>query len=305
VRAIGDRLLVTYHPQLAPVSAFRPELMRTLSAWGPDIQAQLARLHVGVVGAGSVGVPVAEALARMGVARIRLLDFDAIKLHNLDRLLFATRQDAACLRSKVYMLAAALRTSATADGFTVEPMQLSVLLEEEGLRAALDWDVLFSCVDRPWPRSVLNFVAYAHLIPVVDGGILLETRPGNRGLRRADWRARVATPGRRCLECLGQYDANLVQAEREGYFEDPAYIAGLPHDHPLRRNENVFAFSLAAAALEVLQLLSMVVAPCGIANPGAQMQHFVTGSTDRDERPCNDNCCYKSLVATGTGLVWS
>jgi hypothetical protein len=304
VRVVGDRLVVTYHPELAPVPAFRAELTRTVSAWGPSIQAHLARLHVGVVGAGSVGVPVAEALARMGVARVRLLDFDAVKPHNLDRLLHATRADASRRRPKVDMLAAALRESATADGFTVEPLQWSVV-EEEGFRAALDCDALFSCVDRPWPRSALNFAAYAHLIPVVDGGILLETRPANRGLRRADWRAHVAAPLRRCLECLGQYDAGLVQADREGYFDDPAYIAGLPADHPMRRNENVFAFSLGAASLEVLQLLSMVVAPGGVANPGAQMYHFVTGATDRDERPCNDTCFYKGLVAKGdrAGLV--
>jgi hypothetical protein len=234
----------------------------------------------------------------MGVARVRLLDFDAVKPHNLDRLLYATHEDAARRRPKVDMLAAALRESATADGFTVEPLERSVV-EEDGFRAALDCDVLFSCVDRPWPRSALNFVAYAHLIPVVDGGILLETRPGNRGLRGADWRAHVAAPTRRCLECLGQYDAGLVQAEREEYFDDPAYIAGLPADHPMRRNENVFAFSLAAASLEVLQLLSMVVAPGGVANLGAQMHHFVTGVIDCDERSCNDNCFFKGLVAKG------
>jgi hypothetical protein len=304
VRVVGDRLAVTYHPELAPAPAFRPELVRTVSAWGPHNQAQLARLHIGIIGAGSVGVPVAEAMARMGVARVRLLDFDAIKPHNLDRLMYATREDAARRRPKVDMLAAALRESATANGFVVEPLEWSVV-EEEGFRAALDCDVLFSCVDRPWPRSVLNFVAYAHLIPVVDGGILLETRPGNRGLRRADWRAHVAAPTRRCLECLCQYDAGLVQAEREGYFDDPAYIAGLPADHPIRRNENVFGFSLAAASLEVQQLLSMVLAPGGIANPGALMHHFVTGTIDRDERACNDDCFYKSLVAKGdrAGLV--
>jgi molybdopterin-synthase adenylyltransferase len=298
VRVVGDRLAVTFHPDLAPLPAFRTQLERTVSAWGPSRQAQLSRLTVGVVGAGSVGAPVAEALARMGIARIRLLDFDSVRPHNLDRLLHATTADAAQNRSKVYVLSAALRNSATADDFRCEPMEWSVV-EEEGYRAALDCDVLFSCVDRPWPRSVLNFIAYGHLIPVIDGGIQLETQPGNRGLRRADWRAHVAAPNRRCLECLGQYDAGLVQAEREGYFENPTYIAELPTDHPIRRNENVFAFSLAAASLEVLQFLSMVIAPGGIGNPGAQIQHFITGTIDRDERSCNETCLYPTLIARG------
>jgi molybdopterin-synthase adenylyltransferase len=304
VRVVGERLRVTYHPELVPAPALRAELIRTVSAWGPEAQAHLARLHIGIIGAGSVGCQVAEALARMGIARIRLMDFDSVEVVNLDRLLHATREDAASHRGKVDMLADALRKSGTAGGFQVEPLEWSVA-EEEGFRSALDCDVLFSCVDRPWPRSVLNFAAYAHLIPVVDGGVLPETKPGNRGLVRADWRAHVAAPSRRCLSCLRQYASELVQAEREGYLDDPTYIAGLPEDHPIKRNENVFAFSMAASSLEVLQLLSMVIAPLGLSNPGAQMYHFVTANFDTDYQGCEDNCLYPSLVARGdsTGLV--
>jgi len=165
--------------------------------------------------------------------------------------------------------------------------------------------VLFCCVDRPWGRSVLNFVAYSHLIPVIDGGIQVVTRPG-RGLWSADWKAHIASPERRCLECLGQYNAGLVSAEREGYFDDPRYIAGLPEDHPIRRNENVFPFSLSAASFEVLQMLMMVVAPRVFANAGEQMYHFIPGMFDEPGfHSCNDLCPYPSLIANGdsTGLV--
>src|SRR5207253_8919713 len=137
---------------------------RTVYAWGEGVQADLTRLHIGIVGAGSVGAIIAEALARTGIGRITLIDFDTVEYVNLDRLLHATRLDAALLKSKVACLARALKKSATAWPFAVHEVDCSVV-EEEGFLSALDCDVLFSCVDRPWPRFVLNLIAYAHLIP--------------------------------------------------------------------------------------------------------------------------------------------
>jgi hypothetical protein len=130
-------------------------------------------------------------------------------------------------------------------------------------------------------------------------GIRVTTAGGNR-LTGADWRAHVAAPTRQCLECLGQYDPGLVASEREGLLDDPSYIQGLPDDHPIRANQNVFAFSQAAASLEVLQMLSMVIAPSGVGDAGAQHYHFVTGHLDIDSYACTPHCPFSAdLLATG------
>lgn len=297
VRSVGDRIQVSWNGQARPVPKFRDLQSRTVSAWGPKVQADLARLHVGIIGAGSVGALVAEALARTGVERLTLLDFDTVEAVNLDRLIHATVRDARLSRSKVHVLARALQRSATAFKPDIKGYDLSVV-EPEGLARALDCDVLFSCVDRPWPRAVLNLVAYAHLIPVIDGGILIRTN--GRRMRGAEWRAHLSAPGRTCLECLGQYDPALVAVERAGLLDDPSYLAGLPDDHPIKRNENVFPFSMAAAANEVLQLLTAVVAPGGVGDVGAHLYHFATGTLDRHEDGCTPRCPYQSdLLAIG------
>ena len=114
---------MSFHEILAP----RPnatEQVRTVSAWGEASHANLARLRVGIVGAGSVGGFVAECLARTGFEDIVLIDFDYIEPHNLDRLLYATRADVG--RLKVEVLAEYLRARATAGRFAVDEIVAAV-----------------------------------------------------------------------------------------------------------------------------------------------------------------------------------
>jgi len=298
VRVIGDRgLQTTFHDELLPPPAFREELKRTISAWGKIAQQKLARLKYGIVGLGSVGSVVAETLARMGVERIKLIDYDRVELHNLDRLLHANVKDASAKRRKVDMIARALKNSATAAKPIFENHPLAVT-EEAGFRQALDCDILFSCVDRPWPRYVLNYIAYAYLIPVIDGGILIRKR-GDR-LRNASWKSHVVYPGKRCLACIGQYDPDLVNVERQGQLDDPTYIENLPFDHTLRRNENVFPFSTHLAASLVLHALHMALNPVGIADVGEQTYHFVDSTLDSDRGTiCHENCFFPPIVGKG------
>ncbi len=295
VREVGERLRVTFYDRLVPRPKHRQRQVRTVSAWGPDTQANLARVRVGVVGLGSVGSIVAESLARIGVQQIKLIDYQLLEEVNLDRTLNATAKRIG--DAKVWVAADALKSSATADGFAVDPWVGSVC-EEDGYRKALDCDVLFSCVDRPWGRSILNFIAYAHLIPVIDGGIRVSrTRDGK--LRSADWKAHVAGPSHRCLRCLEQYDPAYVEADRLGDLEDPSYLESLPTDHPARANENVFGFSAAVASLEFLQFLMLAVGPSGVGSPGPQTYHLLTGAIDIGVTSCDSGCMFEDLLCAG------
>ncbi|MHB1343015.1 MAG: hypothetical protein ACYCX3_01465, partial [Thermoleophilia bacterium] len=130
-----------------------------------------------------------------------------------------------------------------------------------------------------------------HLVPVVDGGVLVTVDTAGRMIG-AKWRAMVAAPERKCLECSEQYLPELVDCERQGFAADPHYIEGLPPDHPLRGGENVFAFSAACGSLEVLQALIMLVAPCGISDIGLQEYQLLRGQVDVDEGGCRPGCVY-------------
>jgi hypothetical protein len=202
------------------------------------------------------------------------------------------------MRSKVQVLAQELKKSATAFPFNVSTFENSIV-EEEGFRVALDCDVLFSCVDRPWARSVLNFIAYAHLIPVIDGGIRAERKKSGIGLLRADWRTQTISPDRPRLECLGQYNSGDVATERDGFLDDPNYVAGLPESHFAKHNENVFAFSLSLASQQVQHFLALMLSLPGGLLRKPQLYHFVQDVTEYVDHSCQPNCLLPSFIADG------
>ncbi|MHB8868881.1 MAG: ThiF family adenylyltransferase [Thermoleophilia bacterium] len=290
VREVGTHLRISFNDRLRPKPTAGEELERALEAWGPGVQATFARLRVGIVGVGSVGAQIGEALARSGFGEIVLLDFDTAKRRNLDRTLHLYVRDSLLHRAKTFTLARGMRRSATHPDPRVRVSELSVC-EPDGFRVAADCDVLFSCVDRPWARQVLNLLAYAHLVPVIDGGVDVDARGGFRDARMG---AHMVAPGRKCLSCLGQYDAGDVSADRDGSLDDPLYIQGLPTDHRLRRGANVYAFGMLAASMELLQLILAVAAPSGQTDIGAQLYSAKIGTIDLDMGECHPGCSFST-----------
>jgi hypothetical protein len=300
VRVVGRRLRMTFHPSDVPAKPTEA-LGETLTVWGREAHDDLVRVRVGVVGLGNVGGLAAEACSRMGLSRLSYIDHDLMEMRNLDRTHGATIADVIAELSKV-----AVAGRATALGHTSADIDLRLVpasvLSERGYRAALDCDVLLSCVDRPLPRHLLNAMAYAHLIPVVDGGIAARVKPDGRPLH-IDWRIQTAGPEHGCLVCVGALRRSDVALDRDGKLDDPEYIAGLSEvERAALSRRNVFPFGMSVAAHQVLQMVGLVTGLERVGGIGPQMYHAYPGCMEVREAACEDECEYQALTASAADL---
>jgi hypothetical protein len=151
------------------------------------------------------------------------MDFDTVEIINLDRMIGATVADVRLARGKAEVASRLMRLAATARNPDVRAYDLSVC-EPDGLAAALDYDILISCVDRPWARGVLNSLAYADLLPVLDGGIGIDTFDDG-ALRNAVWRTHLITPGQPCLVRNRQLDPAHIQTDKHPHPRTPRHPA--------------------------------------------------------------------------------
>lgn len=296
VRVIGDRLSVSWNERLCPVPEESPQLARTISAWGDACQADLARRRILVVGAGSVGMDVITRLAASGVRHLTVMDFDVVEEGNLDRLIGATRRDVRLRRPKTHVAHRLALASSTAEHQQFEFSNRSIC-ERDGLSLALDHDLVFSCVDRPWPRAVLNSLAYSDLIPVIDGGIAIDTNRRGR-MVNATWRSHVVRPGRPCLACNRQLELALVTPDRQGDLDNPSYIEGAdiaPDDG----GQNVSVLSASVSASLLAQYVSFSVAPGGIGEPGPLQYCLSSHFLDHRDDPIRPHCPVESAEARG------
>jgi molybdopterin-synthase adenylyltransferase len=305
VRSVGQRLRLSYNPSLRPPSPTTSAQVATVSVWGEKQQQDLVRTRVGIIGLGSVGSIVAEALSRTGLQQITLIDHDYIEERNLDRTLGALRSDVAAKTPKVEVAKRLIRQSYTADNVEVTSIAKS-LLTPEGLQAAMDCDVLICCVDRPLARHILNVLAYAHLIPVIDGGIIAHVNESG-SLQHVSWRIHTVGPERACLYCLDALSRSDVGLDQQGLLDSPDYVKGLSKaDRERYARRNVFGFSLSVASHEILQLVGLITGNQRIGGAGTQTYHAYPGIMEVSEvNHCKDDCDMAPLLAQAVDLVTS
>ena len=300
VRVIGDNFAVSWNDAVQSPPQPSPSQNRTVSAWGEQSQADLVRRRVLVVGAGSVGLDVFVRLAASGLCHLTVMDFDVVEDHNLDRLIGAARRDARLRRPKIHVAHREAMEAATASNCRIEASDRSIC-EPDGLRLALDHDLIFSCVDRPWPRAILNSLAYSDLIPVIDGGIAIDTLDSGE-MRNATWRSHVIRPGRPCMSCNRQLDLGLVAVDRQGLLNDPTYIqrAG---EGVMPVNPNVAPLSVNVAASILAQYVSFSVAPAGLGDPGPLQYALSTHHLEHRDDTASSHCSTEAAESAGDHRV--
>lgn len=301
VRVVGKSLGLTYYPKKIISTKDNPSQIATQSVWGKKNQILLGNIRVGIIGLGSVGSIVAECLSRIGISNITLIDPQKIETRNLDRTLGAVKEDVENNLSKVDISKRLITKTHTSETFCADTLEKNVV-SKEGIKMALDCDVLFSCVDRPWPRHTLNALSYSHLIPVIDGGIIAKTK--NDLPLHIDWRIHTVGPEQKCLVCLNALKHGEISLDRDGKLDDPEYIKNLDEESKhLVTRENVFAFSMSLASHEVLQFVRLITSLERVGGIGPQFYHAYPGCMEvKESERCNNGCEYDNLTATAANM---
>ncbi|WP_339749620.1 ThiF family adenylyltransferase [uncultured Maricaulis sp.] len=146
--------------------------------FGDEMRQALALMTACVIGVSGTGSLVAEQLARMGVGRLILIDFDAMGPENLNRIVNSTAEDARNKSLKPDMMAAAIETYNS----DIEIVSVGKPIETvEAIQIAASADILFSCVDRMDARLIAERLCGACLIPLIDVGVTIPTRKDAAG----------------------------------------------------------------------------------------------------------------------------
>jgi Dinucleotide-utilizing enzymes involved in molybdopterin and thiamine biosynthesis family 2 len=188
---------------------------RSIRVFGKEGQLLLADVHLALVGAGGVGSICGEHVTRWGIGRISIWDPDVVKDVNVNRSGVFTFAHAARRTFKALALARALPRFALAPNFSVSWSSRDVR-HRGGLAALLDADVILMLVDDARPRHFINRLAYAHYIPVLDGGNAIrstaedDAEAESATVEGGAVRVSYLTPGGACLWCAGHLTAHRL-----------------------------------------------------------------------------------------------
>jgi len=227
-------------------------------AFTSAMTSELSRLTAVIVGASGTGSIMVEQASRLGFGRIIAIDFDVMKLKNLNRILNSRLGDAIEERLKVEMLADAVDA---VHGYKIlEPVPLNIN-KREAVRAASQGDALFSCVDTFEGRHFCDLMSAAFLMPLVDVGVTIPVRKANDGHAIADVCGRVdyVQPGGSTLldrevwtpaKLSAEYLRNADEAAHKDQVQ-AGYMPGLAEEAP-----SVIALNMRAASAAMMEFIA-------------------------------------------------
>ena len=222
---------------------------RALALTGTGALAQLAELHVAVVGGSGTGSLMVELLNRAGCKRITVVDPETVEEVNLNRILHASQEDADVGNAKVDVLRRGVEASGL--GCQVDTIQGSVL-DADVLAELKATDVIFGCLDQALPRRLLSELAFRYLRPYVDVGSEIGSDATGETIYSLNARATYVAPGRRCLVCAGLVTARQLRFESLTYEERQREIAQGYSKDLVMTQPAVMELNMRAASLGLL-----------------------------------------------------
>lgn len=227
--------------------------------FGDGMRGELANVHAAVIGVSGTGSIVAEQLARLGVGKLTLVDFDVIEHKNLNRILNATIADANGERLKVNMFADAVASFRS--DIEVIPVA-ETLVSREAMAKISECDVIFSCVDSAEGRQMADFASEAFVLPLIDMGVTIPTRrnpDGKPAVAEALGRIDYVKPGGSRLACRGVYGSESLRAEYLARTSPEAFEAELREGYIKGAHQEapgVISLNMRAASAAVIEYLA-------------------------------------------------
>jgi molybdopterin/thiamine biosynthesis adenylyltransferase len=158
---------------------------RNLHSLTPADQVKLLEAHVAVVGLGGLGGTVAEALARIGVGTLTLIDGDGFDESNLNRQILSTEQNLSTSKAET----AARRIGAVNSSVSVSA-QAQKMKNDNAFMLLQGAKVAVDCLDTISARFLLESASKRLGIPLVSAAVgghagqLTTIFPDDKGFER-------------------------------------------------------------------------------------------------------------------------
>lgn len=263
------------------------------------VHERVRNLTVALVGCGGVGSPTGEQLIRMGAKRLALVDGGFLDTSSNVRRVFGSKSSdltKAVPRRKVDVVGDHL------DSLGLGPPVLRIhgdVRTERVFRSLLDTDLVINSTDNHGSRAVINDLASAYLLPVIDVGVRAGAKQ-DKALASLVAEVRILTPSTPCLWCRGTINAqvirqeNLPEPERAKLAKEGYLIGSTGLVEPSVVSLTVFGSGMATCAL-----LAALSEEGEVAPSGYWMDGFLGDAHETEPKRPVDGC--RCRVQLGLG----